>query len=147
MKNYSMLSATVFVSLSTGLPSLALQIEFYVGIRTKQLFSEPTPGRERIGTLKIDDLSDETISKKRAVNEPKITKVTEEKIPVESNVRIKQGKDGVFRFETEDADFNFRLGVGVLMSMLHLVMAFIFLIPQVTRLKQINGIPLRIKGQ
>lgn len=114
MKNTFILLSLVFIFLNTGMLSTALAIEVYVDTRTKQLFTEPGPGRERIGILKIDAPSDEVAPERTTANDQHTkaveTEVAADQLPAESNVRVKQGSDGMFRFETEDGDFNFRLG-------------------------------------
>ena len=94
--------------------SAAYALDIYVDTETKQLFAEPGPGRERLGTLNIENSPAEASQEKNTVDyqqsKPAETKIVVEKSPADSNNRITQGSDGAFRFETEDGDFNFRLG-------------------------------------
>ncbi|MDR4513078.1 porin [Nitrosomonas sp.] len=104
--------AAGLIILNAVLPSAALAMDVYVDTQTKQLFIEPGPGRKRIGTLKLENSDHLPSSEATGSNEqPQSKKIeTVKTLPPEGVVSVKHGDDGVFRLETEDGDFSFRLG-------------------------------------
>ncbi len=127
MKKYFIRIAGILVFLCINLSSIALAIDVYVDTETKQLYIEPGPGRVRVGTLKLDEPVDAGNTKEAQINEePKVAKTNDEESktaktnavdtapllpekPDGGNTRIAL-KKGAFGFETEDGNFNFRVG-------------------------------------
>lgn len=113
--NFLKFMSLCIVFFSINLPSGAFAQDIYVDNMTKQLFSESRIGNQYIGAFQgIENLSvnnsQETRTADNQVAETTEIKTSTEELLRGSNIRIKQGEDGVFRLETEDGNFSFRLG-------------------------------------
>lgn len=91
----------------TSLPSNAFALDFYIKNKTKQLFSKSRINNEYIKAFQSIEGSSANNSQEAEVAE---IKTSTDELLTSSNIRIKQGEDGVFRLETEDGNFSFRLG-------------------------------------
>lgn len=104
----------VVVLLGLILSTNVIAMDVYVDTETKQLYIEPGPGRERLGTLVVENPSMDASLQKDESGEEEGTEIVKghatETLPLDRKASITHGPNGVFQFETEDGDFNFRLG-------------------------------------
>jgi phosphate-selective porin OprO and OprP len=112
--NYLKFMSLCIVFFSTSLPSVAFALDIYVENKIKQLSSESWIDNEYIEAFQViedpfvNNIQEVSTVDNQAAETTEINTSTEELL-TGSNFRIKQGEDGVFRLETEDGNFSFRL--------------------------------------
>jgi phosphate-selective porin OprO/OprP len=115
----------IVMALWMSVTSGAYAIDLYVNTKTKQIFTEPGPDRERIGTFeRVEDRpvraatpvilpprNESAELKTRAETARLISKVDslEREVKKSNNVKVKLDKKGL---QAESADGNFKLKIG-----------------------------------
>lgn len=113
----SKLTLAVATILGAAAPSAAFAIDLYVDVKTKQIYAEPGPNRERMGSFeRVEDAAAKPADSGElaAVREDLELKTNEIKALQEhmteaEQVKVKLDKKGL-NFETADKNFKFKLG-------------------------------------
>jgi phosphate-selective porin OprO/OprP len=115
--NFSKLTLAVATVLGTGATSSAFAIDLYVDVKTKQIYAEPGPNRQLMGSfVKADDAAAQPAESAElaAVKEDLDLKTNEIKALQEhmteaEKVKLKLDKKGL-QAESDDGNFKFKLG-------------------------------------
>ncbi|MGZ8163340.1 MAG: OprO/OprP family phosphate-selective porin, partial [Methylobacter sp.] len=115
--NFSKLTVAVATLLGAGVTTPAFAIDLYVDIKTKQLYAEPGPNRERMGSFeRVEDAPAKTTDSAElaAVREDLDLKTNEIKALQEhmteaEQVKVKMDTKGL-QVESADKNFKFKLG-------------------------------------
>jgi len=120
----SKLKFVVAIVLGTSISSGAFAIDLYVNIKTKQIYSEPGPDRELLGSFeRVEDTPTKTATpvlpprnrsaelQTKAENARLVSKVDslEERIKKTENIKVTLDKKGL-QFKTTDENFKFKIG-------------------------------------
>ena len=121
---YSVLKLVVFAALGMSLSSVAFAIDLYVDKKTKQIFTEPGPNRERLGSFqRVEDAPAKTATPvlpprnrsaelaNKAETARLISKVDslEKEIKKSNKVKFKLDRKGL-QAETNDGNFKLKIG-------------------------------------
>ena len=120
----SKLKFVVAIVLGTSISSGAFAIDLYVNTKTKQIYSEPGPDRELLGSFeRVEDAPTKTATpvlpprnrsaelQAKAENARLVSKVDslEERIKKTENIKVTLDKKGL-QFKTTDENFKFKIG-------------------------------------
>jgi phosphate-selective porin OprO/OprP len=120
----SKLKFVVAIVLGTSISSGAFAIDLYVNTKTKQIYSEPGPERELLGSFeRVEDAPTKTATpvlpprnrsaelQTKAENARLVSKVDslEERIKKTENIKVTLDKKGL-QFKTTDENFKFKIG-------------------------------------
>lgn len=121
---YSVLKLVVFAVLGMSLSSVAFAIDLYVDKKTKQIYTEPGPNRERLGSFqRVEDAPAKMVTPvlpprnrraelaNKAETARLISKVDslEQEIKNSNKVKLKLDRKGL-QAETDDGNFKFKIG-------------------------------------
>lgn len=115
---FSKLTLAVATLVGAGITSEAYAIDLYVDNKTKQIYAEPGPGRERMGSFvqveeaaakPADTAELSEVREDLELKSMEIKALQEHMTEAEQGSKVKIDKKGV-QFESADKDFKFKLG-------------------------------------